>query len=243
MIQSTKMRRMGGSTVVAKTLAAVSISVLRDAGAGVSSSGGAHSLGKIGQRIHGLAIVADFKVEVHAAGAARAPHGGDLLPLSNRLSFFNEDLVQVRVEGRPLSIVFDDDQVAITAESATCVNHHASFRGEYRRAFVIGQIDAPMGSSAAEKSPRETGFVQRPIEIDRVFGRRKTSFSAQRERGAGRRRRLLLFHRTRSALKRSGPLKARATADQKQDRQDRERAESKRSPFFFCQFIPSDSHG
>src|SRR4249919_2464527 len=107
---------------------------------------------QVAQRVHRLAVEADFEVQHVALGAAVA-HLGDLLACLDQLPFVDQPRAVVAVGGQPRVVVLDDDQLAVSDQAGTGIHHDAVCRGADGLSRLAGDVDALAG--------RLTGHVTR----------------------------------------------------------------------------------
>ena len=82
-------------------------------------------------------------MQVRPGAPARRPHQTDHLALAHALAFAHVHAAQVRVQGRVVAAVLDDDHVAVPVLPTRKV-HHAIANGARRRARGCRIVNAQM---------------------------------------------------------------------------------------------------
>src|SRR5674476_174762 len=86
-------------------------------------------------RIDRFAETAHFKMKLYLAGIGLA-HECDFLSARDALPFLHQYLVVMRISTEVGIVVLDDDQLAITAQTAAAIDHLAGRAGHDRLSLI-----------------------------------------------------------------------------------------------------------
>src|SRR5574343_800859 len=86
--------------------------------------------GQLLDRVNRLALLANFKVQLHPIRVGGA-HFGDLLTLAHHLVFLDQQGLVVSVGRQVVAGVLDDDQVAVAAQTGAGIHHAAVTRSHH----------------------------------------------------------------------------------------------------------------
>ena len=98
-------------------------------------------LRQVGQRINGLAVVANLEMQ-HVARSPSPPHLGDLLPGLHQLPFVHQARTIVPIRRQPRIVVLHDDQLTVADEPRTRIHDDAIAGSTDRRTTRTPDIDA-----------------------------------------------------------------------------------------------------
>src|SRR3569623_1124285 len=84
--------------------------------------------GKVGQGVHGVAVVTYLEVQ-HRAVVTSEAYGGDAIADAHHVALLHQHLVVVRVSGEEGSAVLDDDELAVAHDAAAGIHHTARAGG------------------------------------------------------------------------------------------------------------------
>ncbi|MDQ0586733.1 hypothetical protein QFZ47_000842 [Variovorax paradoxus] len=124
---------------------------------------------QVARRVDGLALAADFEMQLDAVGVAVA-HLGDLLALLHRLVFLHEQRLVMRIGREVGVVVLQDDQVAVAAQTCAGIDDAAVGRREDSvsrlaadvEALVLGVVETREQRTVRRPDPAEV-FVARNL--------------------------------------------------------------------------------
>src|SRR6185437_1300761 len=93
------------------------------------------------QWIHRFSILPNFKMKFYQTRVSIS-HLGDFLPFCYCLSFLYQEFTVVGVGTKVSVVMFDNDELTVTAQSCAAINHFPRSRRGYRLPGLARNIDA-----------------------------------------------------------------------------------------------------
>src|SRR6267154_2941565 len=115
-------------------------------------------------RVDRLAETAYFEMELDLVGVGVA-HLAYLLSLAHLLSLFDEDIAIVRVRRQIRAVVFDDDQLAVPAQTSARVDNASRRTGDHGLARFTRDIDTLEVRRVGKAGDHFAGGGPHPLDL------------------------------------------------------------------------------